>query len=315
MADKDLVIQNPDKNEPAFSTAETMQYSRRQFLKWAAVMGGGVMAAGALKGLQVYAEQPAQSYIRPTYSRSSGGSQSVAPKRTPVHPANKTASTDQVLQEALANYHADTQVVPQNYDYLIGKVQGLSESQLKQHFALYEGYVKKINAIQEQLQKMALEDLKKMNATYSPFRELHVEQTYALNGVTLHEKYFESLNGLNTYPSNWLTSLFTKEFGSWDLYLNHAKSVAKSMRGWAVTAFNFRDGRFHNYGLDMHNQLVPMGVYPVMVLDVYEHAYMIEYGTNRDAYLNAFFENVNWNLVEKRAQSALALASHESFKV
>jgi len=196
-----------------------------------------------------------------------------------------------------------------DFSFFFKSLDGISENQLKQHYTLYEGYVKKINEIQEKLKSA---DKSSANATYSEIRELQVEQTYALNGVVLHELYFSNLIDKKTTPANVLKTIIERDFGSWDNYIADLKAVGKSMRGWVVTAYNYRDGRVHNYGLDTHNMFVPVFVRPLLVLDVYEHAYMIDYGVNRAGYLDAFLNNVNWPVVSQRFEAALKTATEAS---
>jgi len=202
-------------------------------------------------------------------------------------------------------YDAQEQIQARTFPSL-STVEGISQNQLNEHIGLYNGYVKKINDIQGLIMGTT-PDLEKMNATYSPYRELHVEQTYALNGVILHEYYFENLGGAKKKPTEteMVHKLFSQEFGSWDNYVTHLTAVGKSMRGWAMTGYNMRDHRIHNYGLDLHNQWVPVHVIPLLVLDVYEHAYMIDFGTKRGAYLDAFMRNVNWEVVDQRLKTMI----------
>lgn len=190
-----------------------------------------------------------------------------------------------------------------DFSFFFKSLDGISEDQLKQHHTLYEGYVKKINEIQDKLESADMSAT--FNATYSEFRELHVEQTYALNGVILHELYFSNLVDKKTQPAKNFISVIERDFGSWDNYIAHLTAVGKSMRGWAITAYNYRDGKIHNYGLDTHNMFVPVFVRPLLILDVYEHAYMVDYGINRASYIDAFLKNVNWPVVSQRFDAAL----------
>jgi len=196
-----------------------------------------------------------------------------------------------------------------DFSFFFKSLKGISENQLKNHYSLYEGYIKKINEIQEKLKTV---DKSNANATYSELRELHVEQTYALNGVILHELYFSNLVDRATQPTETLKMIIERDFGSWDNYIQDLKAVGKCMRGWVVTAYNYRDGRVHNYGLDTHNTFVPVFVRPLLVLDVYEHAYMVDYGVNRAAYLDAFVENINWPVVSERFEAELKTLSEAS---
>lgn len=254
--------------------------ARRDFLKMAAAMGGSALALSQFR-LTANAAEPAKKTAKPAKKET-------LPKDHPMRP-----------------YDEKAMIQAKTFDNL-STVEGISQNQLEQHLGLYKGYVSKINDIESQIHGMTI-DLEKMNATYSPYRELHAEQTYALNGVVLHEYYFENMGGPKKKPNDTLMvhKLFTQEFGSWDNYVNHLLAVGKSARGWAITAYNMRDHRIHNYGLDLHNQGVPMHVMPLLVLDVYEHAYMIDFGTKRPAYLEAFMSNVNWAIVDERLKTMI----------
>ncbi len=174
---------------------------------------------------------------------------------------------------------------------------GLSGNQIEQHLKLYKGYVGKCNDIATKLKDA---ELAGANATYSPFRELLVEQSYALNGAVYHEFYFGNLGGKGGEPTGDLLSAIDHTWGSYGKFADYIKAAGKCMRGWVIVGFNTRDGRLECFGLDLHNMFVPANVIPVMVLDVYEHAYMIDYGIDRAKYLDAFFNNLDWDVVAKR---------------
>lgn len=179
---------------------------------------------------------------------------------------------------------------------------GLSGNQIEPHLKLYKGYVGKINEIQAKLKDV---DINGANATYAPLRELLMEQSYALNGVVYHEFYFSNLGGGGGEPNGEMRAAVDDRFGGVGKFMDYLKASGKCMRGWVIVGYNTRDGHLHPYGLDMHNMWVPANVIPVLVLDVYEHAYMIDYGTDRAKYLDAFVNNLDWGVVNKR----LALAS------
>jgi Fe-Mn family superoxide dismutase len=269
-----------DWTEEQLQALEPESLARRNFLKMAATVGGGALVTHSLGGFLAQADAAAGK--APT-SASPAPAITQVPDPTPPAPLSV--------------------IEARNFDANLSTVEGLSQNQLKQHLGLYQNYVKKINEIQSALRTYQ-PDVAKANATYDPFRELHVEQTFALNGVVLHELYFENLGGTRMAPSESLKDAFSRAFGSWADYTTHLKALGKSMRGWAITALNLRDGQIHHYGLDSHNQLVPIHVVPLLVLDVFEHAYMIDFGTNRGAYLDAFLANVNWEPVEKRLEAA-----------
>jgi Fe-Mn family superoxide dismutase len=179
---------------------------------------------------------------------------------------------------------------------------GLSSNQLSQHLKLYQGYVAKVNEIHAKLKEA---DLAGANATYSPFRELLVEESYALNGVVYHEFYFGNLGGSGGEPSGTLKSALEDGWGSMGKFMDYLKAAGKCMRGWVIVGYNLRDARLCLYGLDTHNMWVPTCVIPILALDVYEHAYMIDYGIDRSKYLETFVNNLQWEVVAKRFAAAL----------
>lgn len=250
---------------------------RRDFLKLSAVAAGSTLALGNLA--QAATKTPAVT----------------TPKN---HPPIKSHQ-DVAGGISLLEQETVQTVTAKNYSHLLGKLDGISENQLKAHFKLYEGYVNKINLLHQLIAKADEEALAGTNPTYAAYREMHVEQSYAHNGVVLHEMYFGNL-GAGTQPSSEVKAMINRSFGSWDNYVRHLIAVGKSMRGWAITGFDMRTGHLRNFGLDLHNQWSPMHFYPVLVLDVYEHAYFMDYGTERAKYLDAFLKNVDWNAVQKR---------------
>jgi len=176
-------------------------------------------------------------------------------------------------------------------------VQGISLNQLTQHYQLYKGYVQKINQIWAALAQNQFSD---PNPTYSPYRALKSAETYALDAVKLHELYFENIIGTKKTPSGSVISKIIKDFGTYDNWKRDLWNAGKSARGWVVTAYDPIDNKIRNYLSDAHDQGAIWHAYPLLVLDVYEHAYMIDFGIDRDKYLNRFFENINWEVVEKR---------------
>jgi Fe-Mn family superoxide dismutase len=183
------------------------------------------------------------------------------------------------------------------------RMDGLSSSQIEQHLKLYQGYVKKANEIYGKLKDV---DITSANATYSPLRELLMEQSYAVNGVIYHEFYFGNLGGRGGDPGGELKSALEDRWGSLGKFMDYMKAAGKSMRGWVVVGYNTRAGHLDTFGLDMHNMWSPVNTVPILVLDVYEHAYMVDYGIDRGKYLDAFVKNLDWDVVAKRFTAARA---------
>ena len=168
---------------------------------------------------------------------------------------------------------------------------GLTLKMLKEHFKLYEGYVKKTNEIQEKIEKA---DKSEANGVYSAIGELKRQETFAVNGMKLHEVYFGHLNGTGE-PKGELVKMIENDFGSIDAWKADMVATGICARGWAILAFDYKDNRLHNYGSDAHNVGAVWGAIPIIVLDVYEHAYFMDYGVNRKDYLDAFFKNLDWD--------------------
>lgn len=189
---------------------------------------------------------------------------------------------------------------------LIG-LEGISDNQIAQHRdILYTGYINKLNEIEERLKTV---DLTKANQIFSDLRALKADETFALNGVVLHELYFENLGGRGSKPKGAVSDLISRDFGSVDKWAENFKSCGMAARGWVILGLNKYDHKLHNYCLDSHNFNYPANCMPLLVMDVYEHAYVIDYGVKRAPYIEAFMKNVNWTRVEDRLGRAEPFAA------
>ena len=177
----------------------------------------------------------------------------------------------------------------------INGINGLSEKLMKEHYKLYEGYVKKANEIIEKLKTV---DLSTANATQSDLRALKLGYSFAVNAIKSHELYFENLSGSGGQPQGWMGSKIEKTFGSFENWMADMKATGLSARGWVWTAFDWQTGTLFNYLGDAHDAFPIWHATPLVALDVYEHAYMMDYGVARADYIDAFFKNINWNGVE-----------------
>jgi Fe-Mn family superoxide dismutase len=189
---------------------------------------------------------------------------------------------------------------------LEGKLKKISDRQLQEHRdTLYKGYVNKINEIDDKLSKVEAAG----NGTYSDYRELKIEEIFATNGVSLHEGYFENLGGSGGQPTGKIAELIKRDFGSFDNFVKDLKAAGTSARGWVVTAYNFLDGRLHNYVCERHDIGGVWWAWPLLIMDVYEHAYFIDYGVKRADYLQAFADNIDWAAVNRRIDDLKKLPS------
>ncbi|MDX2107078.1 MAG: superoxide dismutase [Candidatus Melainabacteria bacterium] len=215
--------------------------------------------------------------------------------------ANATSVEAAATGAATGKGTADAPYVAKDFNTLAGTLDGLSASQIKQHLKLYTGYVDKANAISKSLKDV---DLTTANATYSAVRELLIEQSFAVNGVVYHEFYFGNLGKKGDGPTGNLKAAIDDRWGSQAKFVDFLKAAGKSARGWVIIGWNTRSGTLDAFALDTHNIFSPANIVPVLVLDVYEHAYMIDYGVDRPKYLDAFLGNLNWEVVSRRFAAA-----------
>jgi superoxide dismutase, Fe-Mn family len=174
------------------------------------------------------------------------------------------------------------------------ELEGISRQAVDAHYKLYQGYVAKRNEI---LGKLADVDLSAANQVYSDLRALKVELTFAVGGIKNHEIYFEHLGGEGGAPGGSFGELIERDFGSADAWRADLKATGMGGRGWAWTAYDWDEGRLFNYIGDAQNTYAIWNATPLVALDVYEHAYFLDYQTDRSSYIDAFFTNLDWDVV------------------
>lgn len=180
------------------------------------------------------------------------------------------------------------------------ELDGISEKQLKEHHdVLYAGYVKKVDEIREKLKST---DLALANATYSDLRALKIEETFAHNGVKLHEGYFDNMKRGGSAPTGAILALIERDFGSFEKWAAEFKALGLCARGWVVLAYDLDEQKLSNVVCDSHNQGGVWNSVALFIMDVYEHAYFVDYATARKAYVEAFFKNLNWEHVNAQIE-------------
>ena len=132
-------------------------------------------------------------------------------------------------------------------------------------------------------------------------RELKLEEGFALNGVKLHEIYFANLGG-DGIADGKILELIKKDFGSFEAWQQDFIACGMSARGWVVLAFDWAEHKLRNFICDMHNQGGIWDCCALLVLDVYEHAYFIDYATARKKYLEVFMKNIDWEYVDSEVR-------------
>jgi superoxide dismutase, Fe-Mn family len=159
-----------------------------------------------------------------------------------------------------------------------------------------------VNKRNEILGKLAEVDLSSANQVYSDLRSLKVDLTFAIGGIKNHEVYFEHLGGKGGDPAGVFADLVRRDFGSIENWKADLKATGLAGRGWAWTAYDFDEGRLLNYIGDAQNTFPVWNASPLVALDVYEHAYFIDFGTDRAGYIDAFFNNLDYDVVNDWVQ-------------
>ncbi|MBE3597428.1 MAG: superoxide dismutase [Limnochordaceae bacterium] len=171
---------------------------------------------------------------------------------------------------------------------------------MTEHYKLYQGYVNKYNEIMKRIAELTDDDYKAANQTYSLIRALKVDLTFAIGGMKNHELYFDILGGTGGKPSGALLQQIEKDFGSYERWAADLKATGLAARGWVWLAWDHDRKYLFNYIGDAQNTFPVWNATPILGLDTYEHAYYIDYGTNRGAYIDAYFRNLDWSKVESR---------------
>jgi Fe-Mn family superoxide dismutase len=184
-----------------------------------------------------------------------------------------------------------------DYASLIGMT-GFSETLLKNHFTLYNGYVTNVNKVMDILSAM----VKEGKIGTPEYAELKRRMGFEFNGMRLHEYYFENLGGkLELDKAGKLGKKLALDFGSYENWEKDFKGTG-TMRGigWAILYQDNVSGQLINQWINEHETGHPAGCAPILIMDVFEHAFFTDYGLKRADYIEAFFKNINWGIVEKR---------------
>jgi Fe-Mn family superoxide dismutase len=186
------------------------------------------------------------------------------------------------------------EIAPRALKPALLELDGISRAAVEAHYKLYQGYVAKRNEILGQLQGAEVEAA---NQVYSELRALKVDLSFAIGGIKNHEIYFDHLGGDGGDPQGRIRDLIERDFGSVDAWRSDLRATGMAARGWAWTAYDWDEGRLFNYLGDAQNTFPIWNATPLVALDVYEHAYFLDYQTDRASYIDAFFANLDWSVV------------------
>lgn len=182
------------------------------------------------------------------------------------------------------------------------ELKGLSKEQIDIHLKLYEGYVKHTNLIMERIKALRESG---SDADMFTLNELRRRFSFEFDGMRMHEYYFEQFEGgaEAADPNAPLGDAAAEKYGSWDAFMSHIKKEVAATRGigWIVVYFDPKGRTLHTTWVDDH-QIGQLAGLPIMLaIDLWEHAYMVDYKpSEKTSYVDAFFDNVNWGVVESR---------------
>jgi superoxide dismutase, Fe-Mn family len=202
----------------------------------------------------------------------------------------------------------------QKYD--LSGLKGISDQTLEMHFKLYEGYVKETNVLQEKISEI-LKDGKVDQEEIPAYSELKRRLGFEYNGMVLHEYYFGNLKkdgGGDPQRNSSFVTEAEESFGSYDIWKTDFVGIGK-MRGvgWAICYQDPTSGRLSNHWVTLHESGNIAGFIPVLVMDVWEHAFILDFKpAERAKYIEAFFANIDWNVVGERVQASPAQSSRRA---
>jgi Fe-Mn family superoxide dismutase len=189
-------------------------------------------------------------------------------------------------------------------------LKGISDETLELHFKLYEGYVKETNNLTSRIREF-IQDGKVDQEEMPAYSELTRRLGFEYNGMVLHEYYFENLKKGTGAGEPDRSSKFLKaaeaSFGSYDIWKTDFQGIGK-MRGvgWAICYENPANHRLSNHWISLHETGNVAGFHPILVMDVWEHAYLLDFKTERPKYIEAFFSNIDWSAVDSRVSQSSA---------
>jgi superoxide dismutase, Fe-Mn family len=195
----------------------------------------------------------------------------------------------------------------------LSALNGISDKTLEMHFKLYEGYVQETNRLNEKISAI-LQDGKIDQEETPAYSELTRRLGFEYNGMVLHEYYFGNMRrgGTGDPPkASQFHRLCEQSLGSYEIWKTDFIGVGK-MRGvgWAICYQNPANGKLSNHWISLHETGNVSGFIPILVMDVWEHAFLLDYKpAERVKYIEAFFSNIDWDSVEKRLAPPVTTSS------
>jgi Fe-Mn family superoxide dismutase len=202
------------------------------------------------------------------------------------------------------------ELVPRKFAAFERDLDGISRQTMEDHYKLYQGYAKKANECRGILKDFDYGQIEG-NQVYSQLRAVSIDYTFALLGYKNHDLYFGHLGGDGGEdPQGQIADRLENEYpGGVAMWKQAVRKAASSARGWVMLGYDLNDGSLFNYILDTQNLWAVYNMCPVLAIDVYEHAYVRDFGATPDGrkeYVEAFFRNLNWDHVNRQLQQAQA---------
>lgn len=200
-----------------------------------------------------------------------------------------------------------TQYIAKDFTHLLKgnsgtALTGFSDTMLSNHFTLYGGYVNNVNTLMTKMNEIRIERMDGNEVRKEESAELHRRFAWEYNGMKLHELYFENMTkdskGVNE-DSN-LYKVLSERFGSFDNFLFNFKKNVAMFRGIGWVALIKRDDTLGVIWIGEHDQGLLANSKILLIMDMWEHAYMTDYGIKKADYIEAFIQNINWEIVETR---------------
>jgi superoxide dismutase, Fe-Mn family len=202
------------------------------------------------------------------------------------------------------------EITARDFPALHKDLDGISRKTMEDHYKLYQGYVKKTNECRGILKEFDYGEIEG-NQVYSPLRAVSVDYTFALLGFKNHDLYFGHLGGEGgADPQGRIADKLEDEYpGGVEMWKQAVRKAAKAARGWVMLGYDLNDGSVFNYILDTQNLWAVYNMVPILAIDVYEHAYVGDFGATPDGrgeYVEAFFRNLDWDHVNRQLAQAEA---------
>lgn len=181
---------------------------------------------------------------------------------------------------------------------------GISEATHKAHLGLWQGYANKTNEIRKALAELEM-DPAKANQIYSQIRALKVNYAFAYGGYKNHNVYFDTIGGAGGPATGDVATLINEAYGSFENWAKDWKTTGIGARGWAYLAYDHDEQRVFNFIGDAQDSYPAWNTTLILALDVYEHAYFLDFQTARAKYIDAYFNVIDWDAVNARLKKAL----------